>query len=732
MHRLTRLFLLLFFLLLLCSCGKEQKIESSIYFQPPGEQEILLLFQSGETELRTNQESHHPSAGELIHEEAGIITKEGAHLILQDHHGNLFYLYPNTHLAIIEERDKQTYHLHQGKLEIYSPYGTPVTTEEFLLDMGKGILTLEVDHQQTRISCFSARAEMLMTNLTSDERSLINEEASTQLNEYIQDLPVLLLPGKIYSWYHHQYRDSSRNLSAALFEMQSPNTNMENLIQFLRLASERPEPENRTLNEDSQLEKVVNYLMQLQQQGKVLFHKISVEPDQAEIRTGPFSGQGTMELPMAENRAQAVFLNLRGYKDQEELIHPTETEQTTLVYLQRKSSQTYEINVQPPEARIYINDLFAGKGQMVLMQKPGEEIHIRMELEGYNDQELYLEDIGIYPEKINVELKKTLLGQYFVSYEDPIGIAFLKDMFIVADRKGNITSVMQNRGIRPWGYATSNSPNDWSSPVIAFDQIYFSGKRTLSVYNPVKREVSNVYTLNSRSTHQYGRRIIPFGNTIALPTDDSIILLTPDLEKTLRTINIPGGLLMTPLSYQNQLYCVSIDGRIYKIDRNGKITASGYSNAFSPTAMTIAVQNGLGYISDKKGLVLCFDLETLNVLWETPIPDQGRLVFRDIMIEDKTLYVYSEGFLYLFDSEKGDFLETFNFRFETPPLVENGLLYGAVNNRRFIIMNLENRVILEDLELSANPCSPVFSNQGIALIGMENGRIMIMNQPRKP
>lgn len=710
------------------NCTQEPAEETRPLYREPQAGEILILYLSGESELQYANRSSIPYAGEWINGPAEIQTGMTGTCILQDGNRNLYYLREDTHLSLSSLENNTLLHLHQGTIEVDAKIPILLSTEEFLLNLQQGLLSLKIDHQDTRIAVYSGSARLLPGNLSPADFDKLFEERWPLLAKDSRKVPFQLSSDKEYTWPHRQYRDFSRDINTIEFEGENGLKNQETIAQLLHSLMERNRPEGVLLNQELFLVQAAPFLDSLLEKEELQYCRIQADPPEAHLRFGPLSGKEFLELPLPTKGDYTFHADLRGFNSKSLIMNPENIDSSNTIVLQQKASQNYLIRTLPAEARIYINDRFAGKGGLALTQKPGDIITIRVELEEYNSREITLDELGVFPENLEIKLNKTVEGAFFVSYEDPIGFSYLNDSFIVADRKGNLTSVLAKRGLRPWGYATANSPNDWSSPVICFDQVYFSGKRTLTVFSPKKREVTGIYSLNGRSMHQYGRRVTSFENKIVLPTDDTIILLSPDLKNTLKVINIPGGSLMTPLSYESFLYSVSNDGRIHKIDSAGNVVQSGFSSAFTPLGMSIATSGGKGFFSDRKGLIVCFNLETLEILWENSIPDEGKLVFRDLMPDGDSIYLYSDGYVYRFHKDKGDFQETLPFHFETPPLIDQGILYGAVDREHLMILNLDDRLSKNVISLQAPPTSPVYVSHGMVVIGMNNGRILIINQ----
>lgn len=708
--------------LCLTSCHVKREPEKGPFkLGTPGT--FQVIFQSGKNQLQREQISSPLEAGAVLQSGDSLIS--GGEILLMDQQGS--WLQINQGSQIQYSGSQGGFFLHQGSIHLLSEKIIHLGTEDFQLEI-QGEMQLNIQSLAVDLLVQEGRLRFLPGGISIQDLDAGILKQWPSLISRWESLQTYLAPGRTYHWENRDFRDVSRSVSS-LFYLTEEKKPPKEAEEALRILEEFPRPEGLSLGSTDSISAKKDFILEALNQSPVIFQSISTEPEETSIAVGPFKGQGKIEIPLSQGGRLDLNLKLRGYENLTRSIEAGETSSELLISMQRKSKQNYSIEVDPPEARIYVNDLFAGKGRLVLNQMPGEVIRLRMELEGFNQQKLTLEDIGIYPDNIKVELNKTLQGRYLVSYQNLIGLAYDRGTFLVADRRGQLTSVRAKGGLRPWAVQTSNSPNDWSSPVVINRLVYFSGRKTLAVYDPSLREVIGVFPLNYRSLHQYGRRISHLGQQIVLPTADSLIFLSPDLSETLRVVDVPGGSLMTPLSYNNRLYVVSNDGRIYRFNSQGEIENTGYSHAFSTLGMTIAVQDNRGYFADREGLVVCFNLETLEVLWETALPQKNQQVFRDLQLDGEFLYLYSEGHLYQFHSIRGDFLKQWEEDFLTRPAINEGIIYGSSQADSFNLTEVDSGERILGLSLNSPPSSPVLSVDGYAAMGLSNGRLLIVNEP---
>ncbi|MDA3851054.1 MAG: PQQ-binding-like beta-propeller repeat protein [Spirochaetaceae bacterium] len=728
---LQRFYSLLTIFLVLISCVDQKQHEESRIYLPPAQSEIIIIAQSGDNQWEGLTESDPLHVGDMMDYQETLVTGDNSWVLLQDEYENLVLLGEKSRLSKSKENEQTLWVIQGGKISLDCKAPLLLQNQDFQMLLDRGKMSLEVNSQGVLLQHYQGILRFQPGNNSIKEMDLLFKNQWPELALQWQSFQRGIPQGRSYQWNHQYFRQNSRLISLIAQLSQGTSVDQETLQTLLEEMKEIQFPMDSALTEASPMEEITPFIRNQLRGVPCFYQRIELKPREGNIKLGPFKGYHIMELPMNGDSRIPISLSLRGYDTMEELFIPQKDSQNQIFQLHKKSSMTYNITVDPPDTLIYVNSLFAGKGQLSLTQKPGELIALDFTMEGYNNRQIILEDIGFYPQDLQISLNKTLQGQFFVSYEDPVGIGFYQGNFIVADRKGNLTAVRAVNGLRPWGVSTSNSPNDWSNPVTTDDSIYFSGRHVLAAYDPLSGETLGVYPLGGRSSHQYGRRVVAFGDTIALPTNDSIILLSKDLSTTIRVINIPGGSLITPLVVGDYLYTVSNDGRIYKISRRADILLSSFSDGYSPLGMSPVADEKNAYFADRQGRIIAFDLVDLRVIWETELPQQATLVFRDPQLDGQLLYIYNEGSLYQFNTQQGEYIQTLPQHFITPPWVENGLLYGAVEPGKFIIEDLENSRILQEVDLEAMATSAVFSQEGMVAIGMENGRIMIIHQPNQ-
>lgn len=721
-----RLYILLLGLLTLACKFEDPQTQGQRYSRPESNQYILAA-RSGRVLERYDQNNRYLDAGQPIVLGASIQNGDTDWALFQDDHHNLLLLYPESQIQIQTENTQDpVLELLEGRMAISCSSRSRIITGHFRLEAEPGTeATIQVDHLGAKLDIYQGSCRVVWTQDRLEELDQWFQEQNTTYSRMWQDTQTNLEAPMTYSWEHQWFRDQSIALGKL---MRLPKDQQEQgLSRYFNNLAEGPNPQESALA-GSEINRSWFSLLE-DQHGPMNYRLIKVEPPQAQITYNDLEIFQLVELPLSQDEEHHFFFSYRGYEDGELYISAYRGERDVIYAMTQRSSQTYEIEVSPQEAEIYVNGLFAGKGRLQLTQNPGEELSLAFKLKDHITQELHIEDLGIYPDELQIELRESIQGHYYVTSKDLVGISFLNGHFIVADRSGNLTSVRALGGLRPWGLATSNYPNDWSSPVIAFNKIYFSGRRTLAVYDPVQRDTIGVRNLDYRSIHQYGRRVLPFGQTIALPTADSIKLLSQDLSSDIRSIPIPGGSMMTPLVVDDYLYTVGNDGRIFKINRSGQIEITGQSSAFSPMGGTMGLQANRIVFCDRKGLVTAFDKDTLEILWENNIDMQTNLVFRDVQIDGERVYIYSEGSVFPFSMENGDPQGVLAYNFATPPWIEDGLLYGCFEAGYLHIIRLKDQEVINRFELSGYPTSPVFASHGMVSIGMDNGRMLVINQP---
>ena len=151
----------------------------------------------------------------------------------------------------------------------------------------------------------------------------------------------------------------------------------------------------------------------------------------------------------------------------------------------------------------------------------------------------------------------------------------------------------------------------------------------------------------------------------------------------------PNEIIATPVCYKNRVYVAGgrdpehgiARGMLYCIDatKTGDVTKTARVWSYDKiarTMSTVAIADGLLYISDYAGLVHCLDAETGKVCW---VHNTGERIWSSTLVADGKVYVGTEKKnLFIFKTgRKKQLIATIKMphKMSTTPIVANGCIY---------------------------------------------------------
>lgn len=303
------------------------------------------------------------------------------------------------------------------------------------------------------------------------------------------------------------------------------------------------------------------------------------------------------------------------------------------------------------------------------------------------------------------------------------------NLYLAADSKGMLTAFDLNGKVL-WQYSSTNSPNANSSPVIHQGNVYFSGGSELVILNKTSGAVIHSASLPEERSHIYGRRVVPDGDKLYMPTNGELVLIDVN-GADLNSIPIGSGSSMSPALWSGKVVIADKKGALLVIDpADGSVLSSVQTSAVQSVAQSPAIFSDKAVFCSRKGIVAAVDLNSGTVLWER---DLGRAVFADIITSDEGCYVYTtkkdvfalswasgedlfaplknvtsvpgydraqlvmtdkDGNLKLVNAKNGSVVRqmTLNDSFTARPIVRDGIIVGVGASGQFYRINIEGIV----------------------------------------
>jgi outer membrane protein assembly factor BamB len=255
--------------------------------------------------------------------------------------------------------------------------------------------------------------------------------------------------------------------------------------------------------------------------------------------------------------------------------------------------------------------------------------------------------------------------------------------FYAADASGSLLCLAADGSVT-WKAKTANKQNSNSRPTVSGGVLLYAGDATLEAFDAKTGAKRFSVPLGSADSGFFGRRPLVVGNKIYLSCDSGLEVLGRDDGSKLPSIALPDGSDMTPSLYQGRLLIVTRSGLFCAVDpESGEISLKIQTKAMQPVATIPLVAGKRAYFADRKGLVVCVDLDSGKTRWETRL-EQGKSVgvYNDLIEQGGILYAFAKGSIYALSEADG------KPRFETirdaatPPCIADGRLwYGGADKK---------------------------------------------------
>jgi outer membrane protein assembly factor BamB len=294
--------------------------------------------------------------------------------------------------------------------------------------------------------------------------------------------------------------------------------------------------------------------------------------------------------------------------------------------------------------------------------------------------------------------------------------------FIVSDKNGTVTAV-SDKGVRLWVVNTENKGTERSYAVPFKDLVYFSGSDELVIIDAKTGKVVNRIALDANRSHMLGARVVPFPNAVVFPTKTGLDVLSPVSGEIIRSIEIPGGSMMTPANFEGKAVIVNQRGVLYVVNiDSGTIETEIKTKAIQPTAQSPKVFKKLVCFADRKGLLVMVNLEAGSVLWEKQLEGSNG-VFNDVEIGQEGVFAFGNETIFAF-SLNGEQLYAPIKNVTAPPALIRGVLVYASKEKFLYALDAVTgkplgKIAIEDVASSR----PLFF-EGSIFVGLVNGNVL--------
>lgn len=387
------------------------------------------------------------------------------------------------------------------------------------------------------------------------------------------------------------------------------------------------------------------------------------------------------------------------------------------------------IRIQPADASLTVNGKRASGGEYSGSFQEGTTLQIEGRRRGFSTESMLVkvgaDDAGLYTITLEPRPIESVLS---VSDRELIGsLSAGGRFFYTSDTDGTVYAATPE-GRLAWKVPTGNTSVQNSFPVYAGSRVYFTGPRELLVIDAADGSVVTRRDLASRSAHLFGRHMVAYGGQRLLPANNEIMVLDKN-GNVLRSIGLEGsGSRMTPAFWKNKILSVDQNGTFLMIDADsGEVESSIPTGGVQPIALSITIQDNLALFSGRKGDVVCINLDTAGIEWETKLSTSSVQVFSDIVCSSSGAFVYGEGSVYALDLRSGaQLFEPLTNITAPPAVIGNSLICGSGENGLLIIDPSSGRV-KKSLPLRENVSTRPVELNGRIAVGTSTGKLIVVN-----
>ena len=381
----------------------------------------------------------------------------------------------------------------------------------------------------------------------------------------------------------------------------------------------------------------------------------------------------------------------------------------------------------PADSEIELNGKTAGTGSYSAEVNPGDSISLVIKHEGYATKTLAVTAKG--PAAYPVTLQPMPIEASFAAGRAALvgSVQTADGVLVSVDRQGGLSGT-DRQGREIWKVATQNTPNENSSPVVGPENLYFTGAKEFLVVATRTGAVVSRTPLDSSTTHLFGQRVVVSPTLGVFPTATSLTFFNPATGATIRQVPVTGGTLMTPAIADNRVLVVSQAGVFLAIDaESGEVLYQVPTGSSQPVASSVLVSGTRAFFADRKGTVVCVDMDARKVLWKTTLKGQGNMgIFQDLEKSADGIYAFAGSSIYALSAADGSELFPPIGGASTPPLDQGGRLYFGTQSGTLAAVDEKTGKTVKSLDLKAVPSTRPKADGPRLLLGSTTGQVFVV------
>jgi outer membrane protein assembly factor BamB len=438
------------------------------------------------------------------------------------------------------------------------------------------------------------------------------------------------------------------------------------------------------------------------------------------------TGRGAHSADYAAGSELALRIAREGYEEFTGTVKVPNAAAAPFEYSLKQRMVGVTIRSNPADAAIYINGQAQGRGAFSADYAVGADLVVRITRDGYEDFTGSIKAAeGAAP--FEFALKARLIeyrvktgGQRLVG-----AVSVEGGTIVAADRRGTLYAVSAAGNVL-WNLVTSNTPNENSFPTIWQKRVYFSGGKEFVIVNLDNGAAVYRTTLDTASSHLFGRRAMPSGLGVLFPVNNAVQVLEPESGRQTGSIPIPGGSQMSPVIYKGSMLIADQQGTLLMLNpATGMVEYSGATTAIQPLSHPVTVVQDKAVFSGRKGSVVCFDLAGRKLVWQRELNAKTPPV-ADIAASERAIYVYADQAIRALSLNSGEDLFPAIKNSTSAPLLQQGRLYFGRNDG-LAVADAQSGRILATIKVPGGVSARPAVVDGRIFAASADGEVLIIN-----
>ena len=304
-------------------------------------------------------------------------------------------------------------------------------------------------------------------------------------------------------------------------------------------------------------------------------------------------------------------------------------------------------------------------------------------------------------------------------------VAFLatSGLYIAGDNAGQIYSFAdtsgKQKGILKHKGEIAITPIIIKSHLIYVVNEYKEKYATIYFYNYITGQYANEQPVDGN----FSNEAVLYNDEILFVTQNGVVLCFNSKGDLVWQKDTDLQIFSDPVLYNDLLIFSSVSGEIvfFNVTKKSIQKLLPLSNSFESSPL---VYNSVLYIGDTFGELFAVDLQSDETLWSAQL--NNKIMSEPVIDKNGNLFCNTlSGYVYKIDCKNGRIIwqQKAGSVFNTSPLVFNNLILQSDLNKRMIILNKSEGLLLRTLEYERRVQTAPMFHKGYIYLGIDRGTI---------